>query len=360
MINRKNESLLISTEFDTVITDEASKATPPELLLPMCYGKKNIIIGDHRQLPPMLHDKSFKEVLETLETKEAKELAEEIDKDFVETSQFERLITHPNVSPTIKSTFNEQYRMHPKINNVIKQFYLDEGGLEPGKPIIENADDTNLNNPFSRYHGFLLKDFIKPDIHTIWIDVNEPEEKSGTSRINKMEVEAVGLVLKMLKQSDGFSEYMSHWDSLKDENKRREEKEVGLISFYGHQVVKLKDIAKYSRNKLDIPVRLNTVDKFQGMERNIIIVSTVRSNKVIDNGVTRPNRDIGFAKSPQRLNVALSRAKRLLIVVGNKDFFSQYQNKNGNRIYKNVVEIIKNEGTVIDYKELKKKFGDDK
>ena len=96
------------------------------------------------------------------------------------------------------------------------------------------------------------------------------------------------------------------------------------------------------------------------MERNIIIVSTVRSNKVIDNGVTRPNRDIGFAKSPQRLNVALSRAKRLLIVVGNKDFFSQYQNKNGNRIYKNVVEIIKNEGTVIDYKELKKKFGDDK
>lgn len=345
-----------SIEFDTVITDEASKATPPELLLPMCYGKKNIIIGDHRQLPPMLHDKSFKEVLETLDTREAKELAEEIDKDFVETSQFERLITHPDVSPTIKSTFHEQYRMHPKINNVIKQFYLDEGGLEPGKPIIENADDTDLYNQFSRHHGFILKDFIKPDIHTIWINVDEPEEKSGTSRINTTEVEAVGLVLKMLKQANGFSDYMSHWDSLKDENKRKEEKEVGIISFYGHQVGKLKDIAKYSRNKLDIPVRLNTVDKFQGMERNIIIVSTVRSNKVIDNGVTRPNRDIGFAKSPQRLNVALSRAKRLLIVVGNKDFFSQYQDKNGNRIYKNVVEIIKNEGTVIDYKELKKKF----
>jgi len=281
-----------SIEFDTVITDEASKATPPELLLPMCYGKKNIIIGDHRQLPPMLHDKSFKEVLEILDTKEAKELAEEIDKDFVETSQFERLITHPDVSPTIKSTFNEQYRMHPKINNVIKQFYLDEGGLVPGKPIVENADDTNLNNPFSRHHGFILKDFIKPDIHTIWINVDEPEEKSGTSRINTTEVEAVGLVLKILKQANGFSEYMNHWDSLKDENKRREEKEIGLISFYGHQVGKLKDIAKFSRNKLDIPVRLNTVDKFQGMERNIIIVSTVRSNQVIENGVTKPNRDI--------------------------------------------------------------------
>lgn len=347
-------------EFDTVITDEASKATPPELLLPMCYGKKNVIIGDHRQLPPMLHDKSFKEVLETLDTKEAKELAEEIDKDFVETSQFERLITHPDVSPTIKSTFNEQYRMHPKINNVIKQFYLDEGGLEPGKPIVENADDINLNNPFSRHHGFILKGFIKPDIHTIWINVDEPEEKSGTSRVNTTEAEAVGLVLKMLKQSDGFSEYMSHWDSLKDENKRKEEKEVGLISFYGHQVGLLKEIAKYSQSKLDIPVRLNTVDKFQGMERNIIIVSTVRSNQVIDNGVTKPNRDIGFAKSPQRLNVALSRAKRLLIVVGNKDFFSQYQNKNGERIYENVIEIIKNEGTVIDFNELKNKYGHDK
>ncbi|MCB0537049.1 MAG: AAA family ATPase [Bacteroidetes bacterium] len=360
LINRKNESLLISTEFDTVITDEASKATPPELLLPMCYGKKNIIIGDHRQLPPMLHDKSFKEVLETLETKEAKELAEEIDKDFVETSQFERLITHPNVSPTIKSSFNEQYRMHPKINNVIKQFYLDEEGLEPGKPIIKNADDTNLNNPFSRHHGFLLKDFIKPDIHTIWIDVDEPEEKSGTSRTNTSEVEAISLVLKLLKKANGFTEYMGHWDGLKDENKRKEEKEIGLISFYGHQVGLLREVAKYSRSKLNIPVRLNTVDKFQGMERNIIIVSTVRSNQVIDNGKIRPNRDIGFAKSPQRLNVALSRAKRLLIVVGNKNFFSQYQNNTGDRIYKNVIEIIGNEGMIINYNELKKKFSNDK
>ncbi len=342
-------------EFDIVITDEASKATPPELLLPMCYGRKNIIIGDHRQLPPMLHDKSFKEILETLDTKEAKELAAEIDKDFVETSQFERLITNPKVSPTIKSTFNEQYRMHPNINNVIKQFYLNEGGLEPGKPIIENADDSDLSNPFSRYHGFTLKDFINPDIHTIWINVDEPEEKSGTSRINNTEVEAVALVLKMLKQSDGFEQYMKHWDSLKDENKRKEEKEIGIISFYGHQVGKLKDVAKYSRNELKIPIRLNTVDKFQGMERNIIIVSTVRSHKYIENGVTKSNTDIGFAKSPQRLNVALSRAKRLLIVVGNKDFFSKYENKQGERIYKNVIDIIEKEGIIIDFKELKKK-----
>ena len=346
-------------EFDTVITDEASKATPPELLLPMCFGKKNIIIGDHRQLPPMLHDKTFKETLESLNTPEATDLASEINKEFIDTSQFERLIMNPKVSPSIKSTFNEQYRMHPKINNVIKQFYLDEGGLEPGKPIKENANDRNLSNPFSRHHGFLLKNFINPDIHTIWVNVDEPEELSGTSRVNNFEVEAVGLVIELLKKSNGFEEYMKHWDNSDDPNKIQEEKEIGLISFYGHQVNKLKEVASKARNTLNIPVRLNTVDKFQGMERNIIIVSTVRSDKKIENGVVKTNYDIGFAKSPKRLNVALSRAKRLLIVIGNKNMFYKFKDKSGNQIYRNVIDTIKNEGIVIDYKELKK-IGNDK
>ena len=347
-------------EFDTVITDEASKATPPELLLPMCFGRKNIIIGDHRQLPPMLHDKTFKETLEFLNTPESIELASEINKEFIDTSQFERLIMHPKVSRTIKSTFNEQYRMHPKINNVIKQFYLDEGGLEPGKPIKDNANDTNLSNPFSRHHGFSLNKFINPDIHTIWVNVDEPEELSGTSRVNNFEVEAVGLIIELLKKSNGFEEYMKHWDNIDDSNKIQEEKEIGLISFYGHQVSKLKEVALKVRNTLNIPVRLNTVDKFQGMERNIIIVSTVRSDKKIENGVAKTNYDIGFAKSPKRLNVALSRAKRLLIVVGNKNMFYKFRDKNGNQIYKNVIDTIENEGIVIDYKELKKEFGNDK
>ena len=54
---------LLTIRFDTVIMDEASKATPPELLMPLCFGRKSIIIGDHRQLPPMLYDKDFKEAL---------------------------------------------------------------------------------------------------------------------------------------------------------------------------------------------------------------------------------------------------------------------------------------------------------
>ena len=89
------------------------------------------------------------------------------------------------------------------------------------------------------------------------------------------------------------------------------------------------------------------------MERNIVIVSTVRSNKIIRNGILEPNADIGFAKAPERLNVALSRARRLLIVVGNLNFFESYKDKSGDAIYKNAIEIIRKEGLIIDdYKKL--------
>lgn len=83
-------------------------------------------------------------------------------------------------------------------------------------------------------------------------------------------------------------------------------------------------------NEFQIPLRINTVDRFQGMERNIIIISTVRSNKQIreENGRTKTVDNInypfalGFARELQRINVGFSRAKRLLIVIGNEKHFS--------------------------------------
>jgi superfamily I DNA and/or RNA helicase len=341
--------------FDVVIMDEASKATPPEMLLPLCFGKKSIVIGDHKQLPPMLNEKEFKEALLEIKDPRGKILSEEINREFLETSQFERLIMNPKVSKTIIARLNVQYRMHPKINNVIKQFYSGETdmGLNPAQELIEHADDRDLSNPFSRHHGLLHDQFIKPDIHTIWVDVDEPEEPSGTSRVNEKEVEVVKTVLTYLKNASGFNEFFSHWECITDEDKRMQEQEVGIISFYGHQVKKLQDVRKYAQNDLNIPVRLKTVDKFQGMERNIVIVSTVRSNKIILNGIVEPNSDIGFAKAPERLNVALSRARRLLVVVGNLHFFESYKDKSGNAIYKNAIDIIRKEGLVIDdYKKL--------
>jgi hypothetical protein len=334
-------------QLDTVIMDEASKATPPELVLPLCFAKRSIVIGDHRQLPPMLNEKDFREALQEAG---ASHLADEIDREFTETSQFERMILNPKVSSTIISRCNIQYRMHPDINKVIKQFYLDEGGLEPAQELIENADDHNLHNIFSRHHGLYFQDFIDANTHTIWVDVKTPEMREGTSFTNEGEVKALRMVIEMLKKADGFETFQKHWDFLKDDFKRKQEKEIGVISFYGAQ----KRLIKRSLTGIGVPLKINTVDRFQGMERNIIIVSTVRSNiQTVFGGKIKPNKDSGFAKSPQRLNVALSRGKRLLIVVGNKDFFEQVCDKTSRPLYKNAIaEMTK----VIDFDTLQKEF----
>jgi hypothetical protein len=334
--------------FDTVIMDEASKATPPELLLPLCFGKRSIVIGDHRQLPPMLNEKDFKEALKE---SGAEDLSNEIDREFTETSQFERMILNPKVSPTIISRCNIQYRMHPDINDVIKQFYIDEGGLEPAKELLENANSKELANPFSRHHGLYLEQFIDPNTHTIWVNVTTPETREGTSVTNEGEVQAIRIIIDLIKKAQGFNELQNNWNSIKDEFKRQQEQQIGVISFYGAQKTRIKR----SLVGVGVPLKINTVDRFQGMERNIIIVSTVRSNKQTKfGGKIEPNKDSGFAKSPQRLNVALSRARRLLIVVGNKEFFEQVTDSKGRPLYKNAIKQIEDKGRIIDFETLKK------
>jgi len=117
--------------FDVVVMDEASKATPPELALAMIYAHKAVVIGDHRQLPPMLDENDFRSTL--LAAGEAA-LAEQFSRVDAETSQFERLFTQKGTQPGIVSRFDTQYRMHPDINAVIEQFYDDDGGLKCGVP----------------------------------------------------------------------------------------------------------------------------------------------------------------------------------------------------------------------------------
>lgn len=343
--------------FDTVIMDEASKATPPEMALPLCFGKKTIIIGDHKQLPPMINDREFREVL--IEEADAEELANQIGADYLKESQFKRLISNHEVSPTIKATFDVQYRMHSQIGNLIQQFYpkLKEG-LVCG--IKEDENSKDLNNKASRHHGFLHKGFIDPDTHVMWIDVPEPEAKAGTSRVNQKECETVRQVLNYLKKSDGFEAFQKHWEQEKDQDKKRQEQEIGIISFYGRQVGELTEVRKYAEKELKMKIRLKTVDKFQGMERNIVIVSTVRSDKIKDEaGKTVPNKRSGsyspwgFADSPERLNVALSRARRLLIIVGNRKHFANFKDEAGEAIYKNVIAQIPAKN-IIHYKKLNK------
>jgi DNA polymerase alpha-associated DNA helicase A len=332
-------------EFDLTIQDESSKASPPELALPILFGKKAIVLGDHRQLPPLIDTNEFIESLVYLKNQSNNEKREkEIDKliEFIhrhresfEHSHFEKLFTH--IDPNLKSTFDTQYRMHPAINETIKQFYkgdFDDGSdLKCGLP-QDAVDDPNLQNPMSRYHGFTKK----RDTHVMWFDVRTPELLKGTSRINPGEIKTIEWIIKTLTSKNNYNSFVNHW-----KENEIEQKELGIITFYGAQAGLIR---KSIPN--DIIARVSPVDRFQGMERNFIIVSLVRShiiaeseNEVADyekfpnDGYAR-NRSLGFAESPNRLNVALSRAKRLLIIVGNSKHFSQKE------IYKNVFNTIKN------------------
>ena len=329
--------------FDTVIQDESSKATPAELSLPLIYGKKNIIIGDHRQLPPLLDKEEFMSSLDYLqrelddprERQKIGRLKTYIEQHFkeMEVSHFQRLIEA--INPSLKGVFNKQYRMHWAINDAIAQFYEEDGGLSCGLDIT-SAEDPNVGNPNSRYHGLDIPGLVRPTDHIIWLDTSSPEIEDGTSRVNYGEVDVVRAVLNELRDSDSFRNYMSLWKS-------EEDKQIGLISFYGKQI---KQLWRLGREYPTIPLEINTVDRFQGMERNIIIVSMVRSSCIAADKEQRPDydlygplgfppqNDMGFAQSPNRLNVALSRAKRLLIIIGNSSLFRRKE------IYDKVYRII--------------------
>ena len=184
-------------------------------------------------------------------------------------------------------------------------------------------DISDYNYSGSRYHGLSFDRILTPDDHAIWIDVNTPETNLNPRIKNMGEVDAVEMVIKMLNRAEGYKEYLAA-------QKKDEDKEIGLITFYSGQRKALFNRKFPETNTY----RISAVDKFQGMERNIVIVSTVRSNNT---------KNIGFARESERINVAFSRAKKLLIVVGNKHLFSQFED------YKESISNMK----TIDYRTLK-------
>ena len=305
--------------FDVIIMDEASKATLPEMAVPMVNGVKIIMIGDHRQLPPILsgeHKKAF-------DIMDSKDLFEE-SYETLKTSHFGIMFkAAQRYVPSIVSTLTTQYRMHEQIMNTINQFYKRDvvGGLQCG--IKETMDIPDYNHPGSRFHGLSFDRILTPDDHAIWVDVNTPETYLNPGYKNMGEVDAVEMVVQMLNRAEGYKEYLAA-------QKKDEDKEIGLITFYSGQRKALAN----RKFPVTSSYKISAVDKFQGMERNIVIVSTVRSNNT---------KNIGFARESERINVAFSRAKKLLIVVGNKHLFCQFED------YKESISNMK----TIDYRTLK-------
>lgn len=301
-------------DFDVVIIDEVSKATPPELILPMLKGKKIVLVGDHKQLPPMIGMKTFEE----LEAKLIEEEQEERDLGHIKKSLFEELFF--DINSKNKVMLNVQYRMHKSIMDTINQFYITDGniGLKCGL-----RDDYKGHEIETKY--------ITSENRILWIDTPfnkmyfENKTKNNKGIYNKAEINIIDKILKDINEAS---------------KRINEKKEVAIITFYGEQSRRISKSFIETNKYTNLRLRVGTVDRFQGMESEIVIASFVRNN---DNG------EIGFTKDARRVNVALSRAKNLLILVGCSDFFCRLnRNSESRKFYKNVFKVIDSYGGIRD------------
>ncbi len=299
-------------EFDLVIIDEVSKATPPELLMPMLLGKQIVLVGNHHQLPPLFRLREDELPLsETDDDDSIKDRFKKFEK-LVITSYFEEMFV--NADDSLKSRLTEQYRMHPAIMNLINQFYPPNYQLTCG--IVD--PDTARQPPFVLVGD--NQNLTSKNAHTVWIDTSQKyegkrlmdnfetkDEGKSKSRFNEYEVEVIIKILCSMNEQ-----------IREPDNKN---KDIAIISFYAGQVTKLKQMIDTLRQKgsvSNLNLRVGTVDQFQGMERPIVITSLVSSPEK-KNGRRKPT---SFVKEFRRINVAFSRAQSMLIMVGSANVFN--------------------------------------
>ena len=316
--------------FDVVIIDEVSKATPPELLLPMLKGKKIILVGDHHQLPPLVGDDTLDETLQAiLEESDNLEEKDELKK-LLKESLFERLFK--NLPKASKTMLAIQYRMHESIMETITPFYEEENyRLQCGLIDSDIVRDHLLE---SRY--------VKRKDHLLWLDIPnekpyfEERMKDGKSRFNQAELDAIRDVLIDLNESTAIAKKEGRMG-------QDERKSIGVISFYGEQVKRIDRLIGQQVNLSHLTFRTGTVDKFQGMEMDVILLSMVRNNQ-------DKSGDIGFANDYRRLNVALSRARELLVLVGSSHMFTKRAKQRTSReMYGRLLQIVKEKNGLISF-----------
>jgi serine/threonine protein kinase len=287
---------LTETSFDLVIIDEAARCTPSELLVPLQASRWTVLVGDQAQLQPHHEAK----IIETV----AREMKVELS-DIVK-SDFERVF-QSDYARTSSFSMRRQYRMLPKINQIVaRTFYkglnLSSGRAEPIVPI--DVLQETLENEVT---------WIETD--KIGIAAFEQTPVGGASKINEVEADAiVGLLEKWVKKPS-FLAWL--------ESQEEYENGVGVICMYAAQrdlvrrKLNIKGIGKY----LDKGIKVGTVDSYQGKENPFVILSLVRNNR--DGAVVNSMKSIkeGFLATPNRVNVAMSRAMDRLVIVGNRKFW---------------------------------------
>ncbi len=292
-------------DFDYVIVDEAAKATYPELAVSLARAEKIILVGDHKQLPPVLDTdiiKSNKDIIQ--EDKLAEGLFEKLYNNFPESN---------------KQRLTIQYRMHPVIGSLIsKVFYENE--IQNGTPKENRSTDIPCYN----------------DVAIEWITTSK---LSPSLRYEKEVGSLDKVTYKNNSELEIIKNKLRELDSLATRSLK-----VGVITAYRAQKSAIKDMVRQQKFE-HLQIEVDTVDAFQGGQKEIIIYSTVRSSD--------KSKRIGFLKSEARLNVSLSRAQSLLIIVGDLDFLNNTQ-IHGNKFPEIIEYISKSEGCKITVAEAKK------
>ena len=291
--------LLEGMKFGTLFIDEAAQALEAACWIPMRRANRVILAGDHCQLPPTVKS------IAALRAGLGKTLMERIAEN----------------KPEVVTLLKIQYRMNEDIMRFSSDWFY--GGQVESAPQIKYRSILDFDHPITwidtsnEENQITIEGEDAPEDSASTSssssaanqnsDLNFKEQFVGESfgRINKAEAELTLLTLAEYFTKIGKQRVLG--DSI----------DVGIISPYRAQVQYLKKlIKKYEFFK---PYRrlisVNTVDGFQGQERDVILISLVRSN---DEG------QIGFLKDLRRMNVAMTRARMKLIILGNKDTMTQH------------------------------------
>ncbi|XP_015126226.1 regulator of nonsense transcripts 1 homolog [Diachasma alloeum] len=253
-------------KFHSILIDESMQATEPECMVPVVLGAKQLIlVGDHCQLGPVV-------------------MCKKAARAGLSQSLFERLVVL-GIRPF---RLEVQYRMHPDLSRFPSNFFY-EGSLQNGVC----ADERKL----------VKIDFPWPvPDKPMFFYVTQGQEEiagSGTSYLNRTEASNVEKITTRFLRC-----------GVKPE-------QIGVITPYEGQRAYLVQYMQYQgslHSKLYQEIEVASVDAFQGREKDIIIMSCVRSNE---------HQGIGFLNDPRRLNVALTRAKYGIIIVGNPKVLSK-------------------------------------
>ena len=314
--------------FDVVIIDEVSKATPLELLLPLMRARKAVLVGDHRQLPPIFNEAdgidTFEDKVEENEAQNDESNENQSDTALTKENlqRFEKMVTaslfkelFEQAPENLKERLEIQFRMHPDIMKMINYFY--ENRLVCG------------NLAEKREHGF---EFTTPDRnrilsqqdHLLWIDTTDDEQGkrykiNQGNNVNELEARLIArTLLKMDRQAqtNGYGKG----------NKLK----VGVVSFYQPQCRIIRnEIRKLIGNRSPwfeaLDVEINTVIRYQGKEKPVILLSLVKNNGGDLNQKFRAGK-ANIARF-EFINVAMSRAQNLLLVFGARNMLENREVK---------------------------------